>query len=98
MKKINIIFTKRESRITSCFKVDGKALTLARYDKRTPGLLKVETTKYKMISLCSKMYCAAEATDIVIVVHVKILYVNVLLSVNVVLSFHAKEYKNQETI
>jgi hypothetical protein len=37
--------------------------TYAQYDKRTPGLFKVETTKHKMISLCSKMYCAAEDTD-----------------------------------
>ena len=36
------------------FKVDGKAFTLAKYDKRTPGLFKVETTKHKTISLCSK--------------------------------------------
>ena len=29
------------------FKVDGKAFTNAQYDKRTPGLFKVETTKDK---------------------------------------------------
>ena len=45
------------------FKVDGKAFTYAQYDKRKPGLFKVETKKYKMISLCSKMYCAAEDTN-----------------------------------
>ncbi len=32
-----------------------KPFTLAQYDKRTPGLFKVDTTKHKMISLCSKM-------------------------------------------
>ena len=45
------------------FKVDGKAFTYAKYDKRTPGLFKVETEKYKMICLCSKMYYASEDTD-----------------------------------
>jgi hypothetical protein len=45
------------------FQVDGKAFTLAQYDKRTPGLFKVETTKDKMISLCSKMYCASDITE-----------------------------------
>ena len=43
--------------------VDGVKFTWAQYDKRKPGLFKVETTKHKMISLCSKMYCAAEDTD-----------------------------------
>jgi hypothetical protein len=59
------------------FKVDDKAFTLAAYDKRTPGLFKIEIKKHKMISLCSKMYCAAEDV-IVIVVHVKIWSVNIL--------------------
>ena len=45
------------------FKVDGKAFTLAKYDKRTPDLFKIETTKDKMISLCSKMYCASDITE-----------------------------------
>ena len=45
------------------FQVDGIKFNYAQYDKRTPGLFKVETTKHKMISLCSKMYCAAEDTD-----------------------------------
>ena len=37
------------------FKVDEKPFTLSKYDKRTPGLFKEETTKDKMICLCSKM-------------------------------------------
>ncbi len=37
------------------FQVDGIRLTWARYDKRTPERFKIETTKDKMISLCSKM-------------------------------------------
>jgi hypothetical protein len=45
------------------FNVDEVRFNYAQYDKRTPGLFKVETTKYKMISLCSKMYCAAGDTD-----------------------------------
>ena len=45
------------------FKVDDKAFTKAQFDKRTPGLFKVETTKDKMISLCSKMYCASDITE-----------------------------------
>ncbi len=57
-------FLPRESlELYPTFKVDGKAFTLAQYDKRTPGLFKVETEKNKMISLCSKMYCAAKDTD-----------------------------------
>jgi hypothetical protein len=36
------------------FKVDDKAFTLKAYDKRTPGLFKVDLTKDKMVSLCSK--------------------------------------------
>ena len=45
------------------FKVDGKAFTLKAYAKRTPGLFKVETTKDKMVSLCSKMYCCSDMTE-----------------------------------
>jgi hypothetical protein len=45
------------------FQVDGIEFTYAQYDKRTPGLFQVETTKDKLISLCSKMYCASEDTD-----------------------------------
>jgi hypothetical protein len=35
------------------FQEDGVRFTWAQYDKRKPGLFKVETTKDKMISLCS---------------------------------------------
>ena len=45
------------------FQVDEVRFTWAQYDERKPGLFKVETTKHKMISLSSKMYCAAEDTD-----------------------------------
>jgi hypothetical protein len=45
------------------FQVDGIKFTNAQYDKRRPGLFKVETTKDKMISLCSKMYCASDITE-----------------------------------
>ena len=36
------------------------------YQKRTPGLFKVETIKDKAIALCSKMYCCSnmDETDI----------------------------------
>ncbi len=61
MKKDKYNFFSRESQeLHPTFKVDGKAFILAKYDKRTPGLFKVETTKDKMISLCSKMYCCAD--------------------------------------
>jgi len=45
------------------FQVDGIRFNYAQYDKRTPGLFKVETTKDKMISLCSKMYCASDISE-----------------------------------
>jgi hypothetical protein len=53
------------------FQVDGVRFTWAQYDKRRPGLFKVETTKDKMISLCSKMYCASDTTEEKIKFHVK---------------------------
>jgi hypothetical protein len=57
-------FLPRESNeLHPTFKVDGKAFTLKAYDKRTPGLFKVEAEKDKMISLCSKMYCCADTTE-----------------------------------
>ena len=57
-------FLPRESQeLHPTFKVDGQAFTYAKYDKRTPGLFKVETEKDKMISLCSKMYCCADTTE-----------------------------------
>ena len=45
------------------FIVDGLRFTYAQYNKRTPGLFKVETSKDKMISLCSKVYCASDITE-----------------------------------
>ncbi len=45
------------------FQVDEIKFNHAQYDKRTPGLFKVETTKDKMISLCSKMHCAPDITE-----------------------------------
>ncbi len=63
MKKKSMIFYLESEELHTTFKVDGKRFTLRAYDKRTPGLFKVGTTKYKMMSLCSKMYCAAEDTD-----------------------------------
>jgi hypothetical protein len=45
------------------FNVDGKAFTLKAYAKRTPGLFKVKTTKDKMVSLCSKMYCCSDMAE-----------------------------------
>ncbi len=47
----------------STFQVDGVRFTWAKYDKRKPGLFKVETSKDKMISLCSKLYCASDITE-----------------------------------
>jgi hypothetical protein len=38
-------------------------LTWAQYEKRKPGLFKVEATRDKMISLCSEMYCASDFTE-----------------------------------
>ncbi len=45
------------------FNVDRVRFTWAQYDKRKQELFKVETTKDKMISLCSKMYCASDFTE-----------------------------------
>ena len=57
-------FLPRESKeLHPTFEVDGKRFTYAAYDKRTPGLFKIETIKDKMISLCSKMYCCADETE-----------------------------------
>ena len=42
------------------FEVDGAKFNYAQYDKWKPGLFKVEPTKDKMISLCSKMYRASD--------------------------------------
>jgi hypothetical protein len=57
-------FLPRESQeLHPTFEVDGKPFTYKQYDLRTPGLFKVETEKYKMISLCSKMYCCSDITE-----------------------------------
>jgi hypothetical protein len=61
------IFPPSESNeLHPTFQVDGIRFTYAQYDKRkpgSPGLFKVETTKDKMIPLCSKMYCASDFTE-----------------------------------
>ncbi len=36
---------------------------MKQYEKRTPGLFKVETIKDKVIALCSKMYCCINSGD-----------------------------------
>jgi hypothetical protein len=91
-------FLPRESNeLHPTFKVDGKAFTLAKYDKRTPGLFKVETIKHKMISLCSKIYCASEETDYCECCECKNIECKCVKNVNVILSFHVKAYKKQET-
>ena len=59
----NFIKDTESEELHPTFQVDGIKFNYAQYDKRRPGLFKVETTKHKMISLCSKMYCAAEDTD-----------------------------------
>ena len=33
------------------------------YEKRTPGLFKVECMKDKIIALCSKMYCCSDMDE-----------------------------------
>ena len=45
------------------FKVDNKPITLKNYEKRTPGLFKVETIKDKSICLCSKMYICSDLSE-----------------------------------
>jgi hypothetical protein len=64
MDKYNFLPSKsRELLLT--FQVDGIRITrftYVQYDIRTPGLFKVETNKDKMLSLCSKMYCASDIT------------------------------------
>ncbi len=97
-EKDKFFFYQENQELHPTFKVDGKAFTLAKYGKRTPGLFKVETTKYKMISLCSKMYCAEEDTNYCdwYVMHVKILNVYVLINVNVILNFRVKAYKDRK--
>ena len=61
---INIIFLPRDSQeLHPIFKVDGKAFTLAQFDKRKPGLFKEEAQRDKMICLCSKIYCCTDITE-----------------------------------
>ena len=43
------------------FNVDGKPFTLAKYDKRTPGLFKEEKRTNKLISLCSKTQISTDS-------------------------------------
>jgi hypothetical protein len=51
---------------------------MQKYDKRTPGLFKVEAEIYIMISLHSKIFCVPWKTHIIAIgVHVKIFHVNV---------------------
>jgi hypothetical protein len=46
------------------FNVDGKPFTMKAYEKRTPGLFKVECIKDKIIALCSKMYFCSNTSEI----------------------------------
>jgi hypothetical protein len=52
------------SELHPTFNVNGIRFSMKDYEKRTPGLFKVETMKDKMVSLCSKMYCCSEMDDI----------------------------------
>jgi hypothetical protein len=45
------------------FNVEGTRFSYKAYEKRTPGLFKIETIKDKMVSLCSKMYCASDNSE-----------------------------------
>ena len=60
--KINFLPSESKE-LHPTFQIDGIRFTYAQYDKRTPGRFKIETTKDKMISLCSKMYCASDITE-----------------------------------
>ena len=60
--KINFLPSESKE-LHPTFQIDGIRFTYAQYDKRKPGLFKVETTKDKMISLCSKMYCASDSKE-----------------------------------
>jgi len=48
------------SELHPTFNVNGIRFSMKDYEKRTPGLFKVETMKDKMVSLCSKMYCCSD--------------------------------------
>jgi hypothetical protein len=57
-------FLPRESEeLHPTFQVDGVKFTLAKYDKRTPGLFKEEKQTDKLISLCSKIYCCSDLDE-----------------------------------
>ena len=45
------------------FKINNNDVSMKAYDKRKPGLFKVECTEDKMVSLCSKMYCCSDITE-----------------------------------
>ena len=45
------------------FKVDGKPFTMKQYEKRTPGLFKIECEKDKIIALCPKMYFCSNTEE-----------------------------------
>ncbi len=61
-EKYNFLPSESEE-LHPTFQVDGIKFNFAQYDKHCPSLFKVETTKDKMISLCSKMYCASDITE-----------------------------------
>jgi hypothetical protein len=60
--KINFLPSESEE-LHPTFQVDGVRFTYKMYDKRKPGLFKIECKKDKLISLCSKMYCASDITE-----------------------------------
>ena len=60
--KINFLTSESEE-FHPTFQVDGVQFTYKMYDKRKPGLFKVECKKDKIVSLCSKMYCSSDITE-----------------------------------
>ncbi len=63
-EKDNYSFLPSESKeLHPTFQVDGIKFNYSQYDTWTPGLFKVEITKYETILLCSKMYCASDITE-----------------------------------
>ena len=46
------------------FKINNDDVSMKAYDKRKPGLFKVECIKDKMVCLCSKMYCCSNLSEI----------------------------------
>ena len=61
-EKYNFLPSESEE-LHPTFNVDGKRFTMKAYQKRSPGLFKVETIKDKAIALCSKMYCCINSGD-----------------------------------